>query len=117
MPKFPGGFGGLNIQAMMKQAQKFQDDMAKMEDELAEEKLEVSSGGGMVTAIVNGRGELIDIKINPEVVDPSDIDMLQDLITSAVREAMERANELRKERMEELTGGLGLPPGMGIPGF
>ncbi len=118
MPKFPGGgFGGLNIQAMMKQAQKLQDDMAKMEDELAEEMVEASSGGGVVTAVVNGRGELQSVVISPDVVDPEDVEMLQDLVTSAVREAVDQAGELRKSRMEEMTGALGLPPGMGLPGF
>lgn len=118
MPKFPGGgFGGLNINAMMKQVQKIQDDTEKMQQEMAEEKVEASSGGGMVTAIVNGLGELMEVKISPEVVDPSDVEMLQDLITSAVREAIERANDLRKERMDAITGGLNLPPGMNIPGF
>jgi DNA-binding YbaB/EbfC family protein len=118
MPKFPGGgFGGLNINAMMKQVQKIQEDTEKMQQELAGERVEASSGGGMVTAVANGLAELIEVKISPEVVDPSDVEMLQDLVTSAVREAMERANELRKERMEEITGGLGLPPGMNLPGF
>lgn len=117
MPKFPGGFGGLNINAIMKQAQKLQEDMAKLEDELAEERIEASSGGGMVTAVANGCGELVDIKISPEVVDTEDVEMLQDLIISAVREVIDQSNEHRKEKMQELTGGLGLPPGMGMPGF
>ncbi|MBI2841982.1 MAG: YbaB/EbfC family nucleoid-associated protein [Armatimonadetes bacterium] len=116
MPKLPN-FGGFNIQAMMKQVQQFAADTERLESELAEERIEASSGGGMVTATVNGLAQLIDVKISPEVVDPDDVEMLQDLVTSAVREALERANERRKERMEELTGGLGLPPGMNIPGL
>jgi len=117
MPKMPGGFGGFNIQAMMKQVQKFAEDTKRVEGELAEERIEASSGGGMVRAVVNGLAELIEVKIHPEVVDPQDVEMIEDLVTSAVREALERASERRKERMEELTGGLGLPPGIGLPGF
>ncbi len=117
MPKFPGPLGGFNIQAMMKQVQKIAEDTERMEQELSEERIEASSGGGMVKATVNGLAQLVDIKIDPEVVDPGDVEMLQDLVTSAVRDGIERAGERRKERMQELTGGLGLPPGMGIPGL
>lgn len=117
MPKFPGNLGGFNIQSMMKQVQKFQDDTEKMEQELADVKIEASSGGGMVTAVVNGLAQLIDIKINSEVVDPNDVEMLQDLVVSAVREGIDRASEHRLKRQQELTAGLGLPPGMGIPGL
>ena len=117
MPKMPGPFGAFNIQAVMKQVQKFAEDTKKLEDELSEERIEASSGGGMVTAVVNGLAQLIEIKIQPEVVDPEDVEMLQDLVTSAVREALDRANERRKERMQELTGGFGLPPGMTLPGM
>jgi DNA-binding YbaB/EbfC family protein len=118
MPKMPNPFGGgFNIQSMMKQVQKFQADTERTKDELAAERVEASSGGGMVTAVVNGMGEFIEVKIAPEVVDPEDVEMLQDLVTSAVREALEQANERRDQRMAELTGGLGLPPGMGLPGL
>jgi hypothetical protein len=117
MPKLPGPFGGFNLQAVMKQVQQFADDTERLEEELAEERIEANSGGGMVRATVNGLAQLIDVKIEPEVVDPEDVEMLQDLVTSAVREATERANQRRKERMQELTGGLGLPPGIGLPGF
>ncbi len=118
MPKMPNPFGGgFNIQSMMKQVQKFAEDTQRTEEELASEMIEVSSGGGMVTAVVNGMAELVEVKIAPEVVDPEDVEMLQDLVTSAVREALEQATERRKERMQALTGGLDLPPGMGLPGF
>jgi hypothetical protein len=117
MPKLPGPFGGFNLQAVMKQVQQFADDTERLEEELAEERIEANSGGGVVRATVNGLAQLVDVKIEPEVVDPEDIEMLQDLVTSAVREATERANQRRKERMQELTGGLGLPPGIGLPGF
>ena len=117
MPKLPGPFGGFNLQAVMKQVQQFADDTERLEEELAEERIEANSGGGMVRATVNGLAQLIAVKIEPEVVDPEDVEMLQDLVTSAVREATERANQRRKERMQELTGGLGLPPGIGLPGL
>ena len=117
MPKFPSPFGGFNIQSMMKQVQQFAEDTEKLEQELEEERIEATSGGGMVKATVNGLAQLLEVKINPEAVDPSDIEMLEDLVTSAVREALDRAKERHKERMQELTGGLGLPPGMGLPGM
>lgn len=121
MPKMPGPFGGFNIQSLMKeaqkQAQKISEDKEKIEKELSEERIEASSGGGMVVAVVNGNGQLVDVKIKPEVVDPEDVEMLQDLVTSAVREALEQANARKDAKMQELTGGLGLPPGMELPGF
>lgn len=101
------GLGG-----MMKQVQKMQEDMQKLEETLGNEHVEATSGGGMVTAVANGRAELLEVKIDPQVVDPEDVEMLQDLVVSAVREALEKANELRTSKMQELTGGLGLPPGM-----
>ncbi|MCC6485795.1 MAG: YbaB/EbfC family nucleoid-associated protein [Armatimonadetes bacterium] len=107
-----GGFGDL-----IKQAQKMAEDARRIDEELEDEKLETSSGGGMVTAVVNGKGQLLDITINPEVVDPEDVEMLQDLIVSAVREALESAEALRTERLSAVTGGMGLPGGMGIPGL
>lgn len=117
MPKMPGGFGGFNMQAIMKQVQKMTEDRERMEEELAEERIEATSGGGMVTAVVNGVPQLLEVKINPEVVDPADVEMLQDLVVSAVREALDKASERRTEKMQELAGGMGLPPGMNIPGF
>jgi len=117
MPKMPGGFGGFNMQAIMKQVQKLTEDRERMEEELAEERIEATSGGGMVTAVVNGVPQLLEVKINPEVVDPDDVEMLQDLVVSAVREALDKASERRAEKMQELAGGMGLPPGMNIPGF
>ncbi len=94
---------------MMKQVQKMAEDTERLQAELAKEKIEAASGGGMVTAVANGMGELLDITISPDVVDPEDIDMLQDLIVSAVREAMEKATQMKNERMQELTGGLNIP--------
>lgn len=117
MPKMPGPLGGFNLQAMMKQVQKLAEDTERMERELAEKRVEATAGGGMVKATVNGLAEIVDIAIDPQVVDPDDVEMLQDLVVSAVREATERSNELKRQRMQELTGGLGLPPGIGLPGL
>ena len=103
MPNIPG-LGG-----MMKQVQKMAEDTQKLEDELAEMKIEASSGGGMVTAVCNGKGEILDIKIDPQVVDPTDVEMLQDLVISAVREASEKAHETKAARLQDITGGISLP--------
>ena len=94
---------------MMKQVQKMAEDTQRLEEELGEMRSEATSGGGMVTAIVNGRGELMEIKIDPQVVDPEDVEMLQDLVVSAVREAMEKAGETKAAKLQEITGGMNLP--------
>lgn len=98
------GMGG-----MMKQVQKMMEDTQKLEQELGETRVDATSGGGMVTAVVNGKGELLEIKIDPQVVDPEDVEMLQDLVVSAIREALEKATELKTGRMQQLTGGLNIP--------
>ena len=103
MPNIPG-LGG-----MMKRVQKMAEDTQKLEEELAELKLEASSGGGMVTAVCNGKGEVLEIKIDPQVVDPEDVEMLQDLVISAVREALEKASETKQSRLSEITGGISIP--------
>jgi DNA-binding YbaB/EbfC family protein len=106
-------FGGLgNMGGLMKQVKKMQDDMQKAQAELDEARIEATSGGGMVKAVVTGKGELVDIRIDPQVVDPDDVEMIEDLVTSAVREAQENATKYQTERMHEITGGLGLPPGL-----
>ncbi|BCW99077.1 MAG: nucleoid-associated protein [Armatimonadota bacterium] len=107
-----GGFGDL-----MKQAQKMAEDAQRLEEELAAERVEATSGGGMVRAVVTGKGELLDISIDPQVVDPEDVEMLEDLVVTAVREALEKVQEMRAERVKDLTGGLGLPQGLNIPGL
>lgn len=94
---------------MMKQVQKMAEDTQKLEAELGEMRTEATSGGGMVSAVVNGRGELMEIKIDPQVVDPEDVEMLQDLVVSAVREAVEKANETKAAKLQEITGGMNLP--------
>lgn len=103
-----------NMGNLMKQAQQFQTKMAKLQEELGQRTVEASSGGGMVTVVVNGQQEVVSIKIDPEVVDPDDIDMLQDLILAAVNDGLTRAKNMVNEEMGKLTGGLNLP---NIPGL
>jgi DNA-binding YbaB/EbfC family protein len=93
----------------MKQAQKLQEKMAKVQEELAAKTVEATSGGGMVTAVVNGKFELISIRIEKDVVNPDDIDMLQDLIVAAVNEGVRKAQEMASAEMAKVTGGMKLP--------
>lgn len=117
----PGGFGGpqgLNQNALMKQIQKMQDDMAAAQEALGEEKIEVSVGGGAVTVVVNGHSEVQAITIDRDVIDTEDeewVTDLQDLLLAAVNQAMEQSKALAEERMSGFTGGLQsmLPPGLG----
>ena len=107
-----GGFrgmpGGMNQAAMMKQAQKMQQEMIRMQQELENTNYTAAAGGGMVKAVVNGKHELVDLQINPEAVDPDDVDMLQDMIIAAVHEAMRTADAAAQNNMSKLTGGLNL---------
>ena len=107
-----GGFrgmpGGMNQAAMMKQAQKMQQEMMRMQQELENTNYTAAAGGGMVKAVVNGKHELVDLQINPEAVDPDDVDMLQDMIIAAVNEAMRTADAAAQNNMSKLTGGLNL---------
>ena len=112
-------FGGLpgmgDMQKLMKQAQKMQEDAAKLQEDLASARISGEAGGGMVSATVNGHGHLVELKINPVVVDPEDIEMLEDLIITAVKEATVKAQNDQEERMSEITGNLkdlNLPPGL-----
>src|SRR5262249_15372564 len=98
-----GGLG--NMGNMLKQAQKMMDQAKKTEEELAAARVEGSSGGGMVKVLATGTGEVLEVKIDPEVVDPQDVEMLQDLVVTAVREAIEKSTAMRADRMKELTGG------------
>ena len=98
-----------NIGKMMKQAQQMQERMQKA---MAELEVEGSAGGGMVTARVNGNKQLLELTIDPEVVDPEDVEMLQDMIVAAVNDAARRADEEMQEQLKGLTGGMGLPPGL-----
>lgn len=106
--KFGGfGGGGMNMQAMMKQAQKMQADMAKAQEEIAVMETEASAGGGAVSVVVSGTSMVKSITMKPEVVDPDDIEMLQDLVTAAVNEALKAAAEKSQSQMASITGGLG----------
>jgi len=108
-----GGFpGGMNMNNLMKQAKKMQEQMMKMQQELEEKTVEASVGGGVVTVVANGKKEILEINIKPEVVDPDDIEMLQDLIIAAVNEATRKADEMIQNEMSKFTGGLGMPPGL-----
>ncbi len=106
--KMPGNLGDL-----MKQAQKAYADAQKAEEELAQVRVDAQSGGGMVKVVMTGKAELVEIKIAKDIVDPDDVETLEDLVTLAVREAIEKANALREERLKSA-----LPPGMGsgMPG-
>jgi len=97
---------------LMKQAQQMQERVKRLQEEAAGKTIEASSGGGMVTVVANGRQEILSIKIDPSVVDPNDLEMLQDLISAAVNEALRKSQDLMKEEMSKLTAGMGLPPGL-----
>ena len=99
--------GGMNMN-MIKQAQKMQQDMMKMQQDLQEKEYEATAGGGVVTATVNGKHELKDLVIDPDAVDPDDVEMLQDMIMAAVNQAMRAADEDAANSMSKLTGGLGM---------
>ena len=94
---------------MMKQAQQLQSKMFKLQEELAERTVETSSGGGMVKVVANGKQQLVSIQIEQEVVDPDDVEMLQDLILAAVNDALNKAQEMVSEEMSKLTGGMNIP--------
>jgi DNA-binding YbaB/EbfC family protein len=94
---------------LMKQAQKMQEQMLKMQQELEAREVSAASGGGMVEAVVNGKGELLRLKLDPEVVDPQDVEMLCDLVVAAVGEAQRRAQEMTQQEMSKLTGGMNIP--------
>lgn len=103
------GMRGGNMQNMMKQMQKMQKKMAEAQEELGEKKVEGTAGGGMVTVTVTGHKEIVDVVIKPEVVDPDDIDMLQDLILAATNDALKKAEELTNQTMGQFTKGMNLP--------
>ena len=104
-----GGYsgGGMNMN-MIKQAQKMQADLLKMQTEMEEQTYSATSGGGVVSAVVTGKHELTELVIDPDAVDPEDVEMLQDLIVAAVNEAIRKANDDMSESMSKLTGGLNL---------
>ena len=101
--------GGMDINKMMKQVQQMQADMARVQEELANETVEASAGGGMVTVTATGSGEIKAITIAPEAIDPDDPELLADMILGAVNEALRSANDLAQSRLGGMAGGLGLP--------
>ena len=101
--------GGGNMQQLARQAQKLQQQMTKMQEELESREYEASAGGGMVTVKVSGKKELLGIEIKPEAVDPDDVEMLQDLVLAAVNEALRTANDTMEREMSKLTGGMSMP--------
>jgi DNA-binding YbaB/EbfC family protein len=105
---FPG-MGGGNMNNLLKQAQKMQQQMQKMQEELENKKFEASVGGGAITAVANGKRQIVDISIKQDVVDPDDVEMLQDLVITAVNEALKKAEEETAKEMGKLTGGMNIP--------
>lgn len=108
-----GGFGGFpmgggNMQSMMQQAQRMQQQITKIQEEAGEKEVEATAGGGMVKVIANGKKQIVSIEINPEAVDPDDVEMLQDIVTAAVNEALNNAEEMMQREMSKVTGGLNL---------
>ena len=104
---FPGGFGGGNMNNLMKQAQKLQKQMEDMQKEMETKEFEASVGGGAVVVKANGKKEIISINIKPEVVDPDAVEMIEDLILSAVNEVLRKAEDETANKMGKLTGGMG----------
>src|SRR5512136_2395860 len=104
----------MNIQKMMKQAQKMQEQLAQAQAELADKTVEASVGGGKVTVVATGGGDVLSIKISPDVVDPQDVEFLEDLVLTGVKQAIEKGRDMAQAEMGKLTGGMGLPPGLGF---
>ncbi|MBF7097201.1 YbaB/EbfC family nucleoid-associated protein [Alkalibacter mobilis] len=105
--KFPGGAGNMNN--MMKQVQKMQQEMQRVQAEVQEREVEATAGGGAVKAVATGKKELVSIKIDPEVVDEDDVEMLEDMVLAAVNEALRKAEEMVSQEMGKVTGGMNIP--------
>jgi DNA-binding YbaB/EbfC family protein len=103
----------MNLNKLMKQAQKMQEQMAKTQVELEERTVEVSAGGGKITVIANGAGEVLSIKIDKEIVDPNDVEFLEEVVLSGVKQAVQQGKALAQSEMTKITGGLGIP-GLGM---
>lgn len=104
----------MNIAKMMKQAQKMQEQLAQTQAELAAKTVEVTAGGGKITVVATGAGDIVSIKISPDIVDPNDIEMLEDLILSGVKQAIAKGRSLAESEMGKISAGMGLPPGLGF---
>lgn len=103
----PGGMGNMN--QMLKQAQKMQENMIKMKEELETKTVEASAGGGMVEVVVNGKMEVLELRIKPEAIDPDDPEMLEDLVKAAVNQGIRNAQTLVEQEMSKITGGFNIP--------
>ena len=112
--RLPQGVGGgpSNMQSMLKQAQKMQEEMAEKQAELEEREYDVAAGGGVVNVKINGKKEILSVKIDPEVVDSDDVETLEDLIVAAVNEAIKKVEEISANEMQKITGSMNLPAGM-----
>ncbi len=108
LPKGVGG-GAQNMQAMIRQAQKMQEDMAAKQEELDAREYEIKAGGGVVTVTINGKKEVLSINIDPEVVDPDDVETLQDILVAGVNEAIKRVEDTNSKEMEKITGSVNMP--------
>ncbi len=107
--RIPQGMGGNNMNAMIRQAQKMQEDMAVLQAELETREYTVSAGGGMVNVSINGKKEILSIDIKPEIVDPDDIETLTDILTAGINEAIRKVEDTNSEEMSKITGNIGLP--------
>lgn len=109
--RLPQGMGGgpSNMQSMIKQAQKMQEDMAAKQAELEEKEYEVAAGGGVINVKINGKKEILSVKIDPEVIDPDDAETLEDLIVAAVNEAIKKVEAISAEEMQKITGSMSIP--------
>ena len=108
IPKGMGG-GPQNMQAMLRQAQKMQEDMAAKQEELDAREYDISAGGGVVNVKINGKKEILSIDLKPEIVDPDDIETLSDILVAAVNEAIKRVDDTNSQEMSKLTGNIGMP--------
>lgn len=104
---FPGMMGGGNMQQLAMQAQRLQQQISQLQDQLDKREFEATAGGGMVRAKVNGEREILELEIKPEAVDPEDVEMLQDMIVAALNEALKTAHDTVEKEMSKLTGGMG----------
>ena len=109
--RLPQGVGGgpSNMQSMIKQAQKMQEDMAAKQAELEEREYDVAAGGGVINVKINGKKEILSVKIDPEVVDPDDVETLEDLIVAAVNEAIKKVEAISADEMQKITGTMSIP--------
>lgn len=107
------GFGGMgNMQKMMKQVQKMQADMARLQEELAEKTVEATAGGGAVKVVMTGKQEVRELEIDPEVLNPDDVEMVQDILIAAFNEALRKSQDMVAQEMNKITGGMKMPPGL-----